>query len=158
MKAAIITDNSSVKSFGDKTGFTVHLWDSLNANSDSAAESMPLAPSLLKLLGFEEGKATDNSQFDLVFLHIEASKKINDAAGIHLLNRLVGELGDSAQSGTEVGLRLLTSVILSYGATLEDDHVKFPVPNPNTKINGFLGLIPRQSYMMKGGKPRENVR
>ncbi|KAL3818959.1 hypothetical protein ACJIZ3_004864 [Penstemon smallii] len=157
MKAAIITNNSNLKSFGDKLGFTVLNWNDSFHNSQSASEFPSVASGLLRLLGFQEGKTLDASQFDLVFVHVGANGKINNHKDVELLNHLVGELVNFAQPGSDISSRLHMSVIMSYGTTLSDDHLKFLVPEP--KNNGELSLlIPRQSYTMKGGKPRENIR
>lgn len=159
MKAAIITENLSLKSFGSKLGITVLQWNELCDSSHSLAELPSLASGLLKLLGFQEGKALDTSYFDLVFVHVGASEKVNDLKSIELINHLGGNLLHMTQSETDISSRLHISVIMSYGATVEDDYLEFSVSDTKSKKNSeFLPLLPRQSYMMKGGKPRENIR
>ncbi|KAI3468132.1 hypothetical protein Pfo_024795 [Paulownia fortunei] len=159
MKAAIITENLSMKSFGGKLGFTVLHWNELYDNSHSLAGLSLLASGLLKLLGFQQGKTLDTGDFDLVFVHVGASEKMNDLKGIELLDHLVGDLLHMAQSETDISSRLHMSIIMSYGVTLEDDHLEFSVSDTKPKNNSeLLLLFPCQSYMMKGGKPRKNIR
>ncbi|KAL7150824.1 hypothetical protein ABFS83_05G139400 [Erythranthe nasuta] len=152
MKAAIITDDLSLKSFGGTLGFKVFNWNELTRDGDLASE-------LLKLLGFEGGKTLETSMFDLIFVHIGAGVKTNGLKDIELSNKLVGDLSHVALSEPEVGSRLHMSVIMSYGAIVGDDDLKLSVFD-NKLENGseFSGVFPRQSYTMKGGKPRENVR
>ncbi|XP_057786117.1 uncharacterized protein LOC131003605 isoform X1 [Salvia miltiorrhiza] len=156
MKAALVTDNSSMKSFGGMVGFKVYSW---NEMSGSSAESSHLASELLKLLGFQEGKILDSSIFELVFVHIGANSKMNGVEGIDLVDRLVGDFLHKAVSESYIGSRLHMSVIMSYGATLGDEDLQLSVSNVTNKDVGELSrLFPRQSYTMKGGKPRENIR
>ncbi|KAI3454135.1 hypothetical protein Pfo_010798 [Paulownia fortunei] len=159
MKAAIITDNLSLKSFGGMLGFKVLHWNELCDNSHSLAESPPLASELLKLLGFQDGKTLDTSIFDLVFVHVGASKTMNGLKDIELVNHLLGDLLHTAQSETDIGSRLHISVIMSYGTTLGDDDLELSVSDSKPKNGSELSMLfPRQSYMMKAGKPRENIR
>lgn len=153
MKAAIITDNVSLKSFGSMLGFKVFFWNEMSKNED------PLASELVKLLGFQNGKIQDTSDFDLVFVHVGANTTINGFKDIELVNHLVGDLLNMCQSESDVGSRLHSSVILSYGPTVGDNDLEFSVSNTNHKNDNELShLIPRQSYMTKGGKLRENIR
>ncbi|KAL2548503.1 hypothetical protein Fot_10033 [Forsythia ovata] len=160
MKAAIITNNASLIYFGGRLGITMLQWDGLIDNDHILADSqLSLASKLLKLLGFQEGKMLDTSQFDLIFVHVGAEEKVMYLKDIELVNSLVGELMHIAQPGTHIGSRLHMSIIMSYGASLEDDNSKFSVSDAKHKNNfGLLPLFPRQSYTMKGGKPREDVR
>ncbi|XP_057776030.1 uncharacterized protein LOC130994913 isoform X1 [Salvia miltiorrhiza] len=160
MKAAIVTDNLSVKSFGGMmVGFKVFSWNKMSENDGSSAESSHLASELLKLLGFQEGQILDSSIYELVFVHIGANTKMNGVAGVDLVNCLVGDLLHKASSESYIGSRLHTSVIMSYGATLGDDDLHLSISNATSEDDGELSrLIPRQSYMMKAGKPRENIR
>ncbi|CAA2975910.1 Hypothetical predicted protein [Olea europaea subsp. europaea] len=159
MKAAIITNNASLKSFGGKLGITMLQWDGLIDNEHTLADLQLLASELLKLLGFQEEKMLNTSQFDLIFVHVGADEKVMYLKDIELINGLVSELMHIAQPGTDIGSRLHTSVIMSYGAALEDDNSKFSVSDANQKNNfGVPQLYPRQSYTMKGGKPQANVR
>ncbi|KAL7112224.1 hypothetical protein ACP275_05G138600 [Erythranthe tilingii] len=152
MKAAIITDDLSLKSFGGTLGFKVFNWNDLTQNGDLASE-------LLKLLGFQEGKMLETSTFDLIFVHIGAGVKTNGLKDIELVNKLVGDLSHVALPESDVGSRLHMSVIMSYGAMVGDDDLKLSVFDSKLE-NGseFSVVFPRQSYTMKRGKPRENVR
>ncbi|KAL6982584.1 hypothetical protein U1Q18_015972 [Sarracenia purpurea var. burkii] len=72
MPSAIITNNLKLKSFGSKLGFTVLRLGDIIDNSHTVAE-LPLdvlTSELLKVLGFQEGKTSETSLFDLVFIHI----------------------------------------------------------------------------------------
>ncbi|PIN02511.1 hypothetical protein CDL12_24977 [Handroanthus impetiginosus] len=159
MKAAIITDDLNLKSFGGKLGLNVLQWDELCENRYSLDEMPSLASGLLKLLGFQEGKILDTSDFDLVFVHVGASEKINDLGGMELVNHLVSNLLRMAQSETDISSRLHISVVMSYGATIYSDHIEFSISDIKPRNNSELSpIFPRQSYMVKGGKPRENIR
>ncbi|XP_041993998.1 uncharacterized protein LOC121744508 [Salvia splendens] len=159
MKAAIVTDNSSVESFGGMVGFKVFSWKEISGNDGSSAESSHLASEVLKLLGFQEGKELDLGIFELIFVHIGANTKMNGVEGIDLVNRLVGDFLHKASPGSNIGSRLHVSVIMSYGATLGDKDLELSVSNAGKKGDSELShLFPRQSYMMKAGKPRENIR
>ncbi|CAI9775519.1 unnamed protein product [Fraxinus pennsylvanica] len=114
---------------------------------------------LLKLLGFQEGKILETNQFDLIFVHVGADEKINDLKDREFMTHLVGELMHMAQLETDIGSRLHVSIIMSYGAALDDENSMFVVSDAKLKINNELSqLFPRQSYPMKGGKPNKNVR
>ncbi|KAH6790849.1 hypothetical protein C2S51_005855 [Perilla frutescens var. frutescens] len=159
MKAAIVTDNLHVKSFGVMVGFKVFSWNEMSENNDSVAEPSHLASELLKLLGFQEGETLDSDIFELVFVHVGANTKMNGVEGIDLVNRLVGDFLDKAMSESYIGSRLHMSVIMSYGAALGDEDLELLVSNTTNKNDSELShLFPRQSYMMKAGKPRENIR
>lgn len=158
MKAAIVTDNLSLKSFGGMLGFKVFSWNEISDKSDSLADSPALASELLKLLGFQ-GKIIDTSIFEIVFVHVGANTKMNDVKDIELVNQFVGNLLHMAESESDIGSRLHMSVIMSYGAALGDDDLELSVSNTKPKNDTELSLLfPLQSYMMKAGKPRENIR
>ncbi|XP_062101094.1 uncharacterized protein LOC133807005 [Humulus lupulus] len=151
MKAALITSNSSLESFASKLGFTVlHLKEFGNNNH----------PKLLKLLGFQEGKMVDTSEFDIVFVHIGAGDKDKAAASdLEFINSLVGGIMNVAQTGSEIGSRLHFSVVLSYGSVSEDDSSKLSISvKKNEENSGLSVLFPRQSYTMKGENLRNDVR
>ncbi|CAJ2675240.1 unnamed protein product [Trifolium pratense] len=163
MKAAIFTNHSGLKSFSTKLGFSVVQLDQLVKQQTSESQhSDVVAVELLKLLGFQEGKVLDNNQFDLVFLHIGAGEKVNGSeqnADVELVDALVGAIMRQGQPGSDVGSRLHLSVVMSYGKVLEDDESRFSVSKKvDEKDSCFSTLYPLQSYAMKGGAPRKDVR
>lgn len=150
MRAAIITDNSIIKSFGGKLGFSLL---EMNAFSNDA-----VAMESLKLLGFQEGNVLETNEFDIVFLHIGA-RKDTFQKDIEYVNALVGGLVHVAKAGSEIGSRLHLSLILSYGDVIPDDDLNFSFSSTNHEANSNLSsLYPRQSYAMKGSNLREDVR
>ncbi|OVA11721.1 hypothetical protein BVC80_41g5 [Macleaya cordata] len=162
LRAAILTTNSSVKSFGRYLGFTVLEFDELTKNNHSANE--PPACELLKLLGFEEGKTLDTGEFDLVFVHIgrgEANILKNETIGneVEWVNALVGGILQIAQPGSEIGSRLHFSVVMSYGGLVEDEDTSLLQLISQKETNSDLSLlVPRQSYTMKGANLVNNTR
>ncbi|KAM1894724.1 hypothetical protein ACFX13_043595 [Malus domestica] len=154
MKAAIFTNNSSLKSFGTKLGLSVFQIDGFLKNSPAGAEQ-PVdfgATELLQLLGFQEGKAAESSQYDLVFVHVGAGE-------VEYLNALVGGISQIDQPGSEVSSRLHLSVVLSYGKVSENEDTNLSVSIRRDDENSNLSkLVPRQSYTVKGENPREDVR
>ncbi|XP_073129573.1 uncharacterized protein [Henckelia pumila] len=159
MKAAVITDNSSSRTIGDKLGLSVFQWNELCKDSHSQVRMPDLASEILGLIGFKEGKTLDTSQFDLVFAHIGANQKILDLKEIELVNDLAGEVMNIAESGIDLNSRLHMSIIMSYGSTLGDDLLNVSLPYADsTKYRELSSVVPRQSYAFKGGKPRENFR
>ncbi|KAM1550496.1 hypothetical protein PS1_043287 [Malus domestica] len=154
MKAAIFTNNSSLKSFGTKLGLSVFQIDGFLKNSPAGAEQ-PVdfgASELLQLLGFQEGKAAESSQYDLVFVHVGAGE-------VEYLNALVGGISQIDQPGSEVSSRLHLSVVLSYGNVSENEDTNLSVSIRRDDENSNLSkLVPRQSYTVKGENPREDVR
>ncbi|KAM1012804.1 hypothetical protein ACFX2I_042887 [Malus domestica] len=154
MKAAIFTNNSSLKSFGTKLGLSVFQIDGFLKNSPAGAEQ-PVdfgACELLQLLGFQEGKAAESSQYDLVFVHVGAGE-------VEYLNALVGGISQIDQPGSEVSSRLHLSVVLSYGKVSENEDTNLSVSIRRDDENSNLSkLVPRQSYTVKGENPREDVR
>uniref|UniRef100_A0A2P2MYY3 Uncharacterized protein n=1 Tax=Rhizophora mucronata TaxID=61149 RepID=A0A2P2MYY3_RHIMU len=167
MKAAIITDNAPLKSFGGKLGFTVLSFGDLNENNDSlSASSVDCVTSrLLKLLGFQEGKILEASQFDLVFVHIGAGERDNGesckatANDSEYMNALVGSVMHKAQPGSEIGSHLHLSVVMSYGSVTHVDNTNLSILISKDNMHPELSmLLPRQSYTMKGEKSRIDVR
>ncbi|KAK2398786.1 hypothetical protein QL285_048690 [Trifolium repens] len=163
MKAAIFTNHLGLKSFSTKLGFSVVQLDELVKQQTSESQhSDVVAVELLKLLGFQEGKVLDNNQFDLVFLHVGAGEKVNGGeqnADVEFVDALVGAIMRQAQLGSEVGSRLHLSVVMSYGKVLEEDESRFSVSKKvDEKDSFFSTLYPLQSYAMKGGAPRKDVR
>lgn len=163
MKAAILTKHSGLESFSTKLGFSVVQLDELVKQQPSESKDNDVvAVELLKLLGFQEGKVLENSQFDLVFLHVGAGQKDNGSeqnADVEFVDALVGAIMRQAQPGSDVGSRLHLSVVMSYGKVLENDESRFSVSNNvDEKHSCFSTLYPLQSYAMKGGVPRKDVR
>jgi len=163
MKAAIMTNHSGLKSFSTKHGFNVVQLDELVKQRASESQDGDIvAVELLKLLGFQEEKVLDNSQFDLVFLHVGAGEKENGSeenADVEFVDALVGAIIRQAQPGSDVGSRLHLSVVMSYGKVLEDDESMFSVSKKvDEKDSCFSTLYPLQSYALKGGVPRKDVR
>ncbi|KAK9946282.1 hypothetical protein M0R45_011755 [Rubus argutus] len=167
MKAAIVTNNPSLKSFGTKLGFSVLPNDGFIKSSDEAQADHPVdfvASELLKLLGFQEGKTVELSQYDLVFVHVEAGEVNvkNDEAiadDVEYFNALVGGIMHIGKPGSEISLRLHLSVVMSYGSTSEKDDPNLSVSMSNDdKKSNLSKLVPRQSYTMKGEVPRKDVR
>ncbi|XP_050220330.1 uncharacterized protein LOC126670605 [Mercurialis annua] len=167
MKAAVITSNHSLQSFGSKHGFTVLPFEYFSGNDKLSSESSfkDLTSELLKLLGFQEGKTVEASQFDLVIFHITANEFINDSSseavkcGTRYLNSMVEEIMSIAKPGSEIGSRLHLSLVMSYGNISKIDSTNLSVLVPVDEMNSDLSmLVPRQSYAMRGVKPRDSVR
>ncbi|KAK3438429.1 hypothetical protein EUGRSUZ_C03044 [Eucalyptus grandis] len=167
MKAAIVTSNPSSRSFGNKLGISVFQFEQLIDKKHSVADGPIDAVSygLLKLLGFQEGKLMDTGYFDIVFVHIGAGEPVDGEAdedvnyGIEYVNALVGSLMHVAQPRSEISSRLHLSVVMSYGDISKFDcsHLSTLVSKDNVDSR-LLRLFPRQSYTMRGEKPREDVR
>lgn len=164
MKAAILTNNSCLKSFGVKLGLTVLQLNDLMKSNPLDTKSSD-ASELLKLLGFQDGKVMATSQFDLVFVHVGASEKVNGEKykatvnNIEYLNSLVGSVMHIAQPGSEISTRLHFSVVLSYGNISEIDGPSLTVLSLKDENNSHLSvLVPRQSYTMRGESERNNIR
>ncbi|GAA0164835.1 hypothetical protein LIER_20380 [Lithospermum erythrorhizon] len=159
MKAAIIANDSCLQSCGSKLGLNALEFNDLVDSRQASADTLVLASALLRLLGFEEGKISDVPQFDLVFIYIGAGSMINGVKDMDFINNLVGALTHTAQPGTEIGSRLHMSVIMSYGAVSSDDKDNFPISTSNHEYKPDLAqLVPRQSYTLKEGKERSNLR
>ncbi|KAG4382509.1 hypothetical protein GLYMA_14G094000v4 [Glycine max] len=155
MKAAILTNNSSLKSFSAKLGFSVLKLDELVVGGSAEV----VALELLKLLGFQEGKVLDSDHFDLVFFHNGAGEQKVVAADMGYMDALVGGVMSQMQPGSDISSRLHLSVVVSYGNILEGDDSKFSVSKRVDEKNSHLSVLyPLQSYAMKGGIPRKDVR
>ncbi|XP_034684645.1 uncharacterized protein LOC117913696 isoform X3 [Vitis riparia] len=165
MRAAIVANNSSLTSFGGTLGFTVMQTDELIKSNHPLSEPPVdvVASESLKLLGFQEGKTLETSQFDLIFMHIGAGEKANGqteiiANDVEYINGLVGRIMQTAEPGSEIGSRLHLSLVMSYGAISKDDDPSLSVLVTKNENNSDLSsLFPRQSYTMKGGNPRDNI-
>lgn len=161
MKAALLTQNSELRCVGDKLGLTtLPLNDLINDSSTSLSVSQLLASELLKLLGFEEGKTSETSQFDIIFVHVGAGEEPNGLLDTEQMNDLVGALLQFTHPGTEISTRLHLSVLMSYGAVTvnESSNVSLSIAKDEESRPKLSRLFPRQSYTMKQGKPRTDVR
>ncbi|KAF8118208.1 hypothetical protein N665_0006s0200 [Sinapis alba] len=152
LKAALVTDNSTLTSFGKLIGLDVLQLGEICQKSDDSFPSDAAASEFLRLLGFEGGKCLDMSLYDSVFVHIGVDN-------MGMLDSLIGSIMKMAQPGSEIAPRLHLSVVLSYGYVTDKDVLLFPVKTPQGGINpAFAGLVPRQSYTMRGEKTRDDVR
>ncbi|KAK1438296.1 hypothetical protein QVD17_04103 [Tagetes erecta] len=161
VKAALVTENKSLKSCGDKLGLSVLRSNELMNNNCSFTDSPAnlVAIELLNLLGFQEDKVLDSSRFDLVFVHIGAHEEGLIDKYTDYINSLVGEITSKAKPKSQIGSRLHLSVVLSYGKISDGDESNFTILNKKgTTQSGFASLHPRQSYTMKGSNPRSDVR
>ncbi|CAM8964449.1 unnamed protein product [Rhodiola kirilowii] len=156
MKAALVTGNVELQTLGSKLGLSiVQNVDGLPADT--------VALELLKLLGFQDGKTLENSQYDMVLVHVGENacgggdmKKL--PSDLDFVNSLVGNVMEIAHPGSEIGSRLHFSVVMSYGEVSGTDGSCTSILRDEYKNFGLAAVIPRQSYTMKGGHPRENVR
>ncbi|KAL1216040.1 hypothetical protein V5N11_011361 [Cardamine amara subsp. amara] len=129
LKAALVTDNPTLSSFGKLIGLDVLQLSEICQKSDSSP-SDATASKLLSLLGFEGGKCLDVNLYDSVFVHVG----VDDGNNLGIIDSLVGSIMRMAQPD-------------------------FPVKTPQEEINpAFAGLVPRQSYTMRGEKTRDDVR
>lgn len=161
VRAALLTENTRLKSCGDKLGLSVLQPNELIKESCSLVDSPVnlVAKELLNLLGFQEDKVLDTSQYDLVFVHIGAHEENSVNKYADYINSLVGEIISKEKPKSQIGSRLHLSVVLSFGDTSKDDELKFTISNKNEILKSdFASLYPRQSYTMKGSNPRTNVR
>ncbi|CAK8569836.1 unnamed protein product [Lathyrus sativus] len=163
MKASIVTNHSGLKSFGSNLGLSVIQLDELvKQRTSESQDNDVVAAELLNLLGFQEGKVQVNSQFDIVFLHVGAGEKVDGSeqnADVEWVDAFVGAIMRQVQPGSDVGSRLHLSVVVSYGKVLEEDESRFSVlKKADEKDSCFSTLYPLQSYAMKGGVPRKDVR
>ncbi|CAL5431856.1 unnamed protein product [Camellia sinensis] len=159
MRSAIITNNSSLKPFGGKLGFTMLQLSDIIDKSLPIAES-PLdvvASELLKLLGFQEGKILETSPFDLVFIHIGDGEK-NGQKDTEYVNGLVGQIMQIEERAAEISARLHMSLVMSYGLVSENNDPNLSVICKDEKHSNLSSLFPRQSYVVKGMNLRKNVR
>ncbi|XP_058001814.1 uncharacterized protein LOC131179303 isoform X1 [Hevea brasiliensis] len=165
-KAAIITNSPCLKPFGRKLGFTVLQFSDLNGNDGSLSGTSVdcVTSELLKLLGFQEGGTMETSQFDFVLVHIGAGERVNSERGSDVIsdaeyvNALVGGVMNTAQPSSEISSRLHLSLVMSYGNAREIG-TNLLVLASKCEMNSDLSMLaPRQSYTMKGEKPRTDVR
>ncbi|XVF35345.1 hypothetical protein REPUB_Repub18cG0137600 [Reevesia pubescens] len=167
MRASLLTNNSSLKSFGETLGFNVLHLNGLfgNTNSPPASTVDNLASQLLNLLGFQEGKIAESSQFDLVIFHVGSGENLNvekgkaPASDMEFMNALLGSIMLVAQPGTEIGSRLHLSLVMGFGYVSKADDPGLSILSPNYEKNPHLSaLFPHQSYTMRGESTRNDVR
>lgn len=154
MRAAIVTSTPAVKCFGEKIGFTAVEFDKMGdgQSSDDAAFE------LLKLLGFQNGKALDMDHFDLVFVHLGANVKENGHHDLDYVNKLIGKILEVAQPGSEIGTRLHLTLVMSFRDSMADDpNLSLMSLNDGNKSDLSL-IFPRQSYTLKGVNLRNGIR
>ncbi|KAG7550354.1 hypothetical protein ISN45_Aa06g011450 [Arabidopsis thaliana x Arabidopsis arenosa] len=158
LKAALVTDSSTLTSFGKLLGLDVLRLSEICQESDSFP-SDATSSKLLQLLGFEGGKCLDVSLYDSVFVHIGVDQYNNGNNNMGIIDSLIGSIMRMAQPGSEIVSRLHLSLVLSYGSVTDKDVSVFPIKTPQEDINpAFAGLVPRQSYTMRGEKTRDDVR
>ncbi|KAI3938469.1 hypothetical protein MKW92_030803 [Papaver armeniacum] len=146
LRAAIVSTDSNVKSFGRYLGFTVLEFDDLTKDISSFDE--PPASELLKLLGFQGGKTLETSEFDLVFVHVGSSEKEGVEKEVDLINSL----------DQKISSRLHLSVVMGYGASVDDEDNSLLQLNTQKKNSNLSLFYPRQSYTMKGANLINNIR
>ncbi|CAL9230004.1 unnamed protein product [Arabidopsis halleri] len=158
LKAALVTDSSTLTSFGKLIGLDVLQLSEICQENDSFP-SDATSSKLLKLLGFEGGKCFDVSLYDSVFVHIGVDQYNNGNNNMGIIDSLIGSIMRMAQPGSEIVSRLHLSLVLSYGSVTDKDVSVFPIKTPQEDINpAFAGLVPHQSYTMRGEKTRDDVR
>ncbi|XP_052170210.1 uncharacterized protein LOC127786681 isoform X2 [Diospyros lotus] len=157
MRSAVVTNNTTLKSLGDKLGFTTlqlsDIIDNCGPNADSRLDIV--ASGLLKLLGFQ-GKTLETSPFDLVFIHIGEGKK-DGQKNAEYVNGLVGQIMHLEEQESEISSRLHLSVVLSYGPVSEGEP-DLSVICKNENNSDLSLLFPRQSYAVEGRNVRDNLR
>ncbi|CAN8256594.1 unnamed protein product [Cochlearia groenlandica] len=163
LKAALVTDSSALSSFGKLVGLDVLQFSEICEKSDSfpSDPSDATASKLLRLLGFESGKCLDVSLYDSVFVHIgvDDCKDLPNGNSAGVIDSFIGGIMRMDQPGSEILPRLHLSVVLSYGSVTDKDVSAFPVKTLQENVNPvFAGLVPRQSFTMRGVKTRDDVR
>uniref|UniRef100_A0A7N0VAK6 Uncharacterized protein n=1 Tax=Kalanchoe fedtschenkoi TaxID=63787 RepID=A0A7N0VAK6_KALFE len=167
MKAALITDNEELQLLGTKLGLSIistkELVKSIKTVAGLPADTV--APELLRLLGFQDGKTLESSQYDMVLMHIGAGENISGgadpkklASDVDFVNSLVGVFMKIEHPGSEISSRLHLSVVMGYGEVSESDSSSTSILRDEYKNSALSAVVPRQSYTMKGGHPREKVR
>ncbi|KAK9131134.1 hypothetical protein Sjap_011621 [Stephania japonica] len=163
LRAAILTNNSRVKSFATELGITPLELDEFIGQQSLNEKSLSR---LLLLLGFKEGKILEVSEFDLLFIHVGLSGKEGtqdvEALGtkqIKLVNELIGAILQRAQPGTDILSRLHFSLVVSYGALSDDEDCNSTSLLSQQSVNHNLSLlIPRQSYSNRGSNFAPDIR
>ncbi|GAB2301133.1 hypothetical protein Dimus_035166 [Dionaea muscipula] len=162
MKAAIVSNSSAVKCLGETLGFVGIELDKFG-NGESFINVT--AYELLKLLGFEEGKTLETpTQFDLVFVHIGpretliGQEVVPTARETVYINNLVGQILQISRHSSAIRSRLHLSLVMSYGVASEENPSVSLLSLQGEKNSDLSVLFPSQSYSMRGGKLRTNIR
>ncbi|XP_016689675.1 uncharacterized protein [Gossypium hirsutum] len=130
MKAAILSNNSGLKSFGEKLGF----------NEGKVTESNQFDLVILHIGSGENLNA-------------------NSGNDVEFLNALLGAIMSIAKPGTEIRSRLLLSLVMSYGSVSKADELGLSILSTKYEKNPNLSaLFPNQSYTMRGESQRNDVR
>lgn len=166
MKAAILTNSSSVQYLGSELGVSLlRLEELMQMNHLGLPPVDFVASELLKKLGFQDGKIQDTSEFDFLFVHMGVGDKVNGekdkttSDDMKYIDALVGDILQKAQPGSEIGSRLHLSLVMSYGNVFKDDECNLSVlTSKDVKNSDLSALFPRQSYTMMGEVPRNDVR
>ncbi|XP_038886554.1 uncharacterized protein LOC120076729 isoform X2 [Benincasa hispida] len=161
MRAALLTNNSSVQYLGSELGISSLRLDELMQMNHLGLPPVDfLASELLKKLGFQDGKIQDTSEFDLLFVHIGVGDEDKTASDeMKFIDALVGDILEKTRPGSEIGSRLHLSLLMSYGHVFKDDESSLSVLTSKGVQNSDLSvLFPRQSYTMMGEVLRTDVR
>ncbi|XP_022996462.1 uncharacterized protein LOC111491705 isoform X1 [Cucurbita maxima] len=166
MKAAILTNSSSVQYLGSELGVSLlRLEELMQMNHLGFPPVDFVASELLKMLGLQDGKIQDTSEFDLLFIHMGVGDKVNGEKDktasdeMKYIDALVGDILQKAQPGSEIGSRLHLSLVMSYGNAFKDDECNLSVlTSKDVKSSDLSALFPHQSYTMMGEVPRNDVR
>lgn len=166
MRAALLTNNSSVQYLGSELGVSSLRLDELMKTNHLGLPLVDfLTSELLKKLGFQDGKIQDTSEFDLLFVHIGVGDEVHGDKDkttldeLKYIDALVGDVLQKTQPGSEIGSRLHLSLLMSYGNVFKDDESCLSVLTSNgVKSSDLSVLFPRQSYTMMGEVQRSDVR
>eukprot|EP00268_Persea_americana_P014322 TRINITY_DN1633_c2_g1_i1.p1 TRINITY_DN1633_c2_g1~~TRINITY_DN1633_c2_g1_i1.p1 ORF type:complete len:329 (-),score=54.15 TRINITY_DN1633_c2_g1_i1:523-1509(-) len=171
LRTAILTTCTSAKSLGRTLGFNSLQFDELIEDNHcridlgELPDAFTIASELLRLLGFFDGEITEQSEFDLVFVHIKALEKARDPSfnvantEVEWLNAFVGEVMQIAQPGSKIASRLHLSLVMSYKVDSDYERDSSLTMISPTRTDSNLSLLfPNQSYTMKGGSLLNNIR
>ncbi|XP_057849998.1 uncharacterized protein LOC131060675 isoform X4 [Cryptomeria japonica] len=175
MKAAMVTNSGTANAFGKRVGFSVTaLHELCNKTGISEEPEVPPDPlsaasKLLSMLGLQEKTVEENSEFDLVFLHMgptlnssEVESSHNNASlanTLEWINALAGKIMEIIHPGSAAASRLYLALVLSYGSISSDKSDDSSLLISLEEISPSLAsLLPCQSYTMKEGKLLNDVR
>lgn len=175
MKAAMVTNSDTANAFGKTLGFSVtalhELCNETGIPEELKAPPDPLsaASKLLNMLGLRENTVEENSEFDLVFLHMgpnlnesEVESGYNNAplaSTLEWINALAGKIMEIIHPSSAAASRLYLALVLSYGSNSSEKSDDSSLLISSEEISPSLAsLLPYQSYTMKGGKLLNDVR